>query len=87
MKSTSKRSIVIRGHATSISLENAFWEELLNLAKAQSLTVGMLVAEIDAKRDHTNLSSAIRLHILEHFRQPRVEVEVLDTTAALEVGG
>ena len=87
MKSTIKRSIVIDGRKTSVSLEDAFWVELRNLAMARNLPVGMLVAEIEAKRDHANLYSAIRLHVLQHFRQQRVEVEALTTTAVLEFGG
>jgi len=75
MKSTIKRSIVIDGRRTSVSLEDAFWLELRNLALAQNLPVGVLVAEIDAKREGANLSSAIRLHILQHFRRPQSNLE------------
>jgi predicted DNA-binding ribbon-helix-helix protein len=63
-----KRSIVIDGHKTSISLEDAFWSELKGIAHAQQATLGKLVAEIDETRGHGNLSSAIRLFVLEHTR-------------------
>jgi predicted DNA-binding ribbon-helix-helix protein len=86
MKSTIKRSIVIDGRKTSVSLEDAFWMELRNLAMARNLPVGMIVAEIDARRDQANLSSAIRLHILQHFRRPKAGLE-LPSSAVLEVGG
>jgi predicted DNA-binding ribbon-helix-helix protein len=63
-----KRSIVFAGHKTSVSLEDAFWDELKGIAHAQKATLGKLVAEIDETRDHANLSSAIRLYVLEYFR-------------------
>jgi predicted DNA-binding ribbon-helix-helix protein len=69
MKSSiAKRSIVIDGHKTSISLEDAFWDDLKEIAHAQQATLSALVAKIDEKRAHGNLSSAIRLFVLEHFR-------------------
>jgi predicted DNA-binding ribbon-helix-helix protein len=87
MKSTIKRSIVIGGRKTSVSLEDAFWVELRKLAMARNLPVGVIVAEIDARRDRANLSSAIRLHILEHFRRPKVDLEIPATPAVFEAGG
>ncbi|HZS64624.1 MAG TPA: ribbon-helix-helix domain-containing protein [Xanthobacteraceae bacterium] len=69
MKSTViKRSIVIDGHKTSVSLEDPFWNELKRIAQAQHLTLSELVARIDGSRDHSNLSSAIRLFVLQSFR-------------------
>ena len=56
-----KRSIVIAGHKTSVSLEDEFWEGLREIADKRDQTLSHLVATIDAKRQHTNLSSAIRL--------------------------
>jgi predicted DNA-binding ribbon-helix-helix protein len=67
-----KRSIVIAGHKTSISLEDAFWTALKDVALAQRTTLSELVAAIDSQRRHGNLSSAIRLFVLEHF-QARAE--------------
>jgi predicted DNA-binding ribbon-helix-helix protein len=60
-----KRSITIRGHQTSIALEDAFWDELSALANARNLSLSALVAEIDrARKAPGNLSSALRLHVL-----------------------
>lgn len=63
-----KRSIVIDGHKTSVSLEDAFWDDLKKIARTHEATLGKLVAKIDETRDHGNLSSAIRLFVLAHFR-------------------
>jgi predicted DNA-binding ribbon-helix-helix protein len=65
-----KRSVVIDGHATSISLEDEFWRELTAIAQARSLSLNALVAEIDKQRgDRPNLSSALRLHVLKALRR------------------
>jgi predicted DNA-binding ribbon-helix-helix protein len=63
-----KRSIVIAGHKTSVSVEDAFWTALKDIATSRGATVAELVATIDAGRQHGNLSSAIRLFVLNHFR-------------------
>lgn len=63
-----KRSIVIDGHKTSISLEDAFWAGLREIAQAQQATLSKLVGEIDRARQQGNLSSAIRLFVLEQVR-------------------
>lgn len=63
-----KRSIVIDGHKTSISLEDQFWDALREIATARGLTTGTLVSSIDADRRQSNLSSAIRLFVLDHYR-------------------
>ena len=63
-----KRSIVIDGHKTSVSLEDAFWSDLKEIAHVQRVTLSKLVAKIDETRQHGNLSSAIRLFVLEYFR-------------------
>ena len=63
-----KRSIVIAGHKTSVSLEDEFWEGLREIADKRDQTLSHLVATIDAKRQHTNLSSAIRLFVLGFYR-------------------
>jgi predicted DNA-binding ribbon-helix-helix protein len=66
-----KRSIVIAGHKTSVSLEDAFWEALKEIATVRNATLSEVVASIDASRSQGNLSSAIRLFVLDHFRAPR----------------
>jgi predicted DNA-binding ribbon-helix-helix protein len=63
-----KRSIVITGHKTSVSLEDAFWGGLKDIATARNMTLSELVASIDADRRQGNLSSAIRLFVLDHYR-------------------
>ncbi|MGA7002815.1 MAG: ribbon-helix-helix domain-containing protein [Pseudolabrys sp.] len=69
MKSTViKRSVVVGRHRTSISLEDAFWRDLKDVAHAQECTISELIEEIEVSRQYGNLSSAIRLFVLEHFR-------------------
>ena len=63
-----KRSIVVAGHKTSVSLEDAFWSGLKDIAIGRDMTLSELVATIDTERQHGNLSSAIRLFVLEHYR-------------------
>ena len=63
-----KRSIVIAGHKTSVSLEDAFWKALKEIASARHITLSDLVSTIDSERRHGNLSSAIRLFVLDHYR-------------------
>lgn len=62
-----KRSVVIAGHRTSVSLENAFWAALKELARRRGMTVNQLVTEIDSRRAG-NLSSAIRVYVLHAVR-------------------
>ncbi len=66
-----KRSIVIAGHKTSVSLEDAFWKGLKDIAAARDTTLSDLVAAIDSTRRRGNLSSAIRLFVLDHFQTQR----------------
>ncbi len=63
-----KRSIVIAGHKTSVSLEDAFWKCLKEIANGRDMTLSDLVATVDTDRRHGNLSSAIRLFVLDHYR-------------------
>ncbi|TMJ04885.1 MAG: ribbon-helix-helix domain-containing protein [Alphaproteobacteria bacterium] len=63
-----KRSIVIAGHKTSVSLEDAFWIGLKDIATSRHITLSELVALIDSERRQGNLSSAIRLFVLDHYR-------------------
>jgi predicted DNA-binding ribbon-helix-helix protein len=63
-----KRSIVIAGHKTSVSLEDAFWQGLKQIAAQRQLTLSDLVATIDTERRQGNLSSAIRLFVLDYYR-------------------
>jgi len=69
--SVSKRSIVIAGHKTSVSLEDQFWNSLKEIAGQRGITLAELVATIDRNRNHANLSSAIRLFVLGVYRDQR----------------
>ena len=63
-----KRSIVIKGHKTSVSLENEFWEGLQEIAKHKSISLSALVELINHARDNNNLSSAIRVYVFSDLR-------------------
>jgi predicted DNA-binding ribbon-helix-helix protein len=63
-----KRSIVVTGHKTSVSLEDAFWNGLKEIARERHMNLSEVVAEIDAQRQHGNLSSALRLFVLNFYR-------------------
>jgi predicted DNA-binding ribbon-helix-helix protein len=67
-----KRSIVLAGHKTSVSLENEFWDGLHRIAEQQEKTVPALLQQIDRGRNHANMSSAIRTFVLEQFRAQAV---------------
>jgi predicted DNA-binding ribbon-helix-helix protein len=76
-----KRSIVIAGHKTSVSLEDEFWKSLKEIADKRGMTLAQLVAAIDRGREHANLSSAIRLFVLGVYRDQaslrRVDAPIL----------
>jgi predicted DNA-binding ribbon-helix-helix protein len=63
-----KRSIVVAGHKTSVSLEEAFWTSMKEISAVREMTLSDLVSEIDTGRHQGNLSSAIRLYVLDYFR-------------------
>jgi predicted DNA-binding ribbon-helix-helix protein len=64
-----KRSVMVNGHKTSVSLEEGFWSGMKDIAVGRKMTLSELVAEIDTGRQQGNLSSAIRLHVLEFYRK------------------
>ena len=64
-----KRSIVITGHKTSVSLEDAFWSALKKISATRKIPLSDLVSTIANERKHGNLSSAIRLFVLDHYRR------------------
>ena len=69
MKSpVAKRSIVVGGHKTSVSLEEGFGSSMKEISHERSVTVSELIGEIDSNRQQGNLSSAIRLFVLDYFR-------------------
>lgn len=65
-----KRSVMVAGHATSVSVEDAFWRALADIAKSQDVSVNALITRIDRGRgDAGNLSSAVRVYVLETSRR------------------
>jgi predicted DNA-binding ribbon-helix-helix protein len=74
-----KRSIVIAGHKTSVSLEDAFWKGLKEIASGRSTTLSDLVASIDADPRQGNLSSALRLFVLDFYRNQLGELATIRT--------
>ena len=70
-----KRSIVLAGHKTSVSLEDAFWEGLRDIAIKRRMSLSALAGTIQAQRQQANLSSAIRLFVLEFYRSPVPGIE------------
>ncbi len=70
-----KRSVVIAGQKTSVSLEDKFWAALKELAREQNVPLCELITRINAQRDAGNLSSALRLVVLEHFRERATRVQ------------
>jgi predicted DNA-binding ribbon-helix-helix protein len=64
-----KRSIRLAGQKTSVSLEDKFWTALKGIAGDRHVTMSELVSDIDAQRQHGNLSSALRLFVLEYHRR------------------
>jgi predicted DNA-binding ribbon-helix-helix protein len=83
--SVAKRSIVIDGHKTSVSLEDAFWNDLKDIAYTQRTTPSELVAQINGVRKQRNLSSAIRLFVLEHFRSQDKRTQIADAHSATTI--
>ena len=64
-----KRSVVIRGHKTSVSLEQPFWDAFRDIAEGERISTSALLRKVDAERSHANLSSAIRVFVLRHMRE------------------
>ena len=71
-----KRSVVIDGHRTSISLEDAFWSSLKAIAQAQGSTLAQTITTINETRKQGNLSSAVRLFVLDRVRNGQMGKQV-----------
>jgi len=78
-----KRSVVVSGRKTSVSLEDAFWKALKEIAIARNVTLSDLVGSIDAARQQANLSSAIRLFVLDFYK---IELSVKRAAADMQLG-
>ena len=68
MSAVLKRSVVIAGHKTSISVEDEFWNCLKEIAGERGMTFAAMISAIDGDREHANLSSVIRLFVLGVYR-------------------
>ena len=64
-----KHSLTLKGHRTSVSLEDPFWQAFLEIAQERGMSISALASEIDAARGlDCGLASAIRVHVLAHYR-------------------
>ena len=70
MSTPVKRSVVVSGHRTSVSLETPFWEVLTQIAKEQNMSLNKLITEVDRQRDG-NLSSALRIYVLRRLQEDK----------------
>jgi predicted DNA-binding ribbon-helix-helix protein len=79
MKSAiSRRSVSIDGHKTSITLEDAFWNSLKEIAHQRNETLSCLIAKIDAERKTANLSSVLRLFVLAYYQDQCASSKLVD---------
>jgi predicted DNA-binding ribbon-helix-helix protein len=81
-----KRSVVIGGQKTSVSLEDSFWTALKEISRDQKVPLYELIGSIDARRSEGNLSSAIRLFVLNYFRDLALGLEPA-STAGMQASG
>ncbi|MBN8962168.1 MAG: ribbon-helix-helix domain-containing protein [Rhizobiales bacterium] len=72
-----KRSVMVGGHKTSVSLEDAFWDSLKEIAARRGMSLSAQLAGIDTHRDTNNLSSAIRLFVLDYFRTRAISMMMI----------
>ena len=68
-----KRSVNIAGHSTSVSLEAPFWHELKRIAASRNMSLAALIAHVDKERKTENLSSALRLAVLDDLKHPHAK--------------
>ena len=81
-----KRSIVIDGHKTSVSLEDAFWRGLKEIAHCRHATLSDLIGGIDTLRSEGNLSSSLRLFVLDHYRMQMPMVAANGLSGGMAIG-
>ena len=79
MSTLRKRSVMIAGHSTSVSLEEAFWDDLRTLARRRGTSITALTAAVDSERQG-NLSSALRLFVLDCYRRGELGPEAASAT-------
>jgi predicted DNA-binding ribbon-helix-helix protein len=71
MTASNKHTVKINGHITSVFLESEFWSELKQISKVKEISTDQLISQIDQRKQGSNLSSAIRLYVLNHIRNLR----------------
>ena len=71
MTASNKHTVKINGHTTSVFLESEFWAELKQISKVKEISTDQLISQIDQRKQGSNLSSAIRLYVLNHIRNLR----------------
>ncbi len=71
MTASNKHTVKINGHITSVFLESEFWAELKQISKVKEISTDQLISQIDQRKQGSNLSSAIRLYVLNHIRNLR----------------
>ena len=71
MTASNKHTVKINGHMTSVFLESEFWSELKQISKVKEISTDQLISQIDQRKQGSNLSSAIRLYVLNHIRNLR----------------
>jgi predicted DNA-binding ribbon-helix-helix protein len=86
ISSVKKRSIIIRNHKTSISLEDMFWACLRQIARERATTPSTLIGMLDAERNGGNLSSTIRVFVLDHYRNNVASNQILPANKKGEPG-
>ena len=64
-----KHSLTLRGHRTSVSLEDAFWQAFREIAREEGKTINGLAADLDEMRGDVGLASAIRVYVLDYYRR------------------
>jgi predicted DNA-binding ribbon-helix-helix protein len=90
MGNVAKRSILLAGHKTSVSLEEQFWSALKEIAREQGMSVSALVLRVDSTRQRGNLSSALRTFVLNHYRSrvgETVQPAVVEVSEEAELAG
>jgi predicted DNA-binding ribbon-helix-helix protein len=80
-----KRSVLLAGHKTSVCLEDAFWTSLKEIAKVRRTGLSALITAIDTERNSSNLSSNIRLFVLNFYRE-RDRQQVIDAARRRQAG-
>ena len=80
-----KRSVIINGHKTSVSLEQPFWNIVRDIAHDERTTVSAVLRRIDEARQHANLSSAVRVYVLEHTRARAISAQPAEQAAQIPI--